>query len=32
MLLKLGKFLVVVGLIKMLVAFVLRTREKRGNF
>ena len=31
MLLKLGVFLVVVGLVKLLIAFVLRAKEKRGK-
>ena len=31
MLLKLGVFLVAVGLVKLLVAFILRAREKRGK-
>lgn len=31
MLLKLGIFLVVVGVIKMLVALVMRSKEKRGK-
>ena len=31
MLLKLGVFLVAVGLVKLLVAFILRAREKRGG-
>ena len=31
MLLKLGVFLVVVGLVKLLFAFVLRAKKKRGK-
>lgn len=31
MLLKLGVFLIAVGLVKLLVAFILRAREKRGK-
>lgn len=31
MLLKLGVFLVAVGLVKLLVVFILRAREKRGK-
>lgn len=31
MLLKLGVFLVAVGLVKLLVAFILRAREKRDK-
>lgn len=31
MIFKLGIFLVAVGLVKLLIAFVLRAKEKRGN-
>ena len=31
MLLKLGVFLVAVGLVKLLIAFILRAKEKRGK-
>jgi len=31
MLLKLGVFLVVAGLVKLLIAFILRAKEKRGK-